>query len=166
MGLINSTTDPSRDDTEAQIQDPILKPDPSQSPIQNITSDSNKVAFDIDEDQFRMLQLMSQHFDNSLVNSQHGFRDGLSVQTNLSNFITDLMVEVDKGNEIDVIYTDFSSAFDKVDHIIVLNKLSQCGIGPCLLKWIESYLHQRPQTVVVNGFESAEYIARSGVPQG
>ncbi|CAH2095636.1 unnamed protein product [Euphydryas editha] len=59
MGLINSTTDPSRDDTEAQIQDPILKPDPSQSPIQNITSDSNKVAFDIDEDQFRMLQLMS-----------------------------------------------------------------------------------------------------------
>ncbi|CAH2097152.1 unnamed protein product [Euphydryas editha] len=110
--------------------------------------------------------ILARHFENLLDNSQHGFRGGLSVQTNLSNFITDLMVEVDKGNEIDAIYTDFSSAFDKVDHIILLNKLSQCGIGPCLLKWIESYLHQRPQTVVVNGFESAEYIARSGVPQG
>lgn len=50
MDLIKSTTDPSRDDTEAQIQDPILNPDPSQSPIQNNTSDGNKVAFDIDED--------------------------------------------------------------------------------------------------------------------
>ncbi|CAH2085223.1 unnamed protein product [Euphydryas editha] len=50
MELINSTTYPSRDDTEAQIQDPILNPDLSQSPIQYNTSDSNKVVFDIDKD--------------------------------------------------------------------------------------------------------------------
>ncbi|CAH2233670.1 jg10636 [Pararge aegeria aegeria] len=104
-----------------------------------------------------MHPLLARHFKHFLADTQHGFTSGLSVETNLGSFTSDLIAEVD---------TDFSSAFDKVDHQILVNKLSQYGIGPPLIKWFESYLHQRPQTVVVNGFESERYIARSGVPQG
>ncbi|XP_052745438.1 uncharacterized protein LOC128199516 [Bicyclus anynana] len=96
----------------------------------------------------------------------NGFRRGLSVESNLSNFTSDLITEVDKGQQIDAIYTDFSSAFDKVDHQILIQKLSQYGFGNPLIMWFKSYLDQRPQTVVVNGYESETYNARSGVPQG
>ncbi|CAK1585828.1 unnamed protein product [Parnassius mnemosyne] len=108
----------------------------------------------------------AKHLEHFLTSSQHGFRSGLSVQTNLCNFTSDLIKEVDRGLEIDVIYTDFSSAFDKVDHKQLINKLSLYGIGPSLIEWFRSYLENRSQIVVVNGFESQMYRAQSGVPQG
>lgn len=45
--------------------------------------------------------ILARLFDNLLVTIQHGFSGTLSVQTNLTNFITDLMAEVDKENETD-----------------------------------------------------------------
>lgn len=110
--------------------------------------------------------VLAKHLDNFLTSSQHGFRSGLSVQTNLTNFTSDLLKEVDNGHQVDAIYTDFSSAFDKVDHQQLVNKLSQYGIGSSFIKWFESYLAQRSQIVVINGFESKTYLAQSGVPQG
>ena len=68
--------------------------------------------------------------------------------------------------EINVVFTDFSKAFDKVDHGILLQKLSKYGIGGKLLKLIHSYLNGRTQTVHVNGNCSSEFVVTSGVPQG
>ena len=67
---------------------------------------------------------------------------------------------------VDSVYLDFSKAFDKVDHGIVVKKLSLLGVRGKLLQWIESFLASRIQKVVVNGVLSEEVAVVSGVPQG
>ena len=67
--------------------------------------------------------------------------------------------------EINVVFTDFSKAFDKVDHGILLQKLSKYGIGGKLLRLIHCYLNGRTQTVRVNSSYSSEIVVTSRVPQ-
>ena len=67
---------------------------------------------------------------------------------------------------MDTVYLDFAKAFDKVDHGIVLKKLSLIGIRGKVLTWIQSFLTNRTQKVMVNGFLSEPAPVISGVPQG
>lgn len=106
------------------------------------------------------------HIDKIISVHQHGFRSGRSVQTNLCSYLTDISLELDNRSQMDAIYTDFSSAFDKVNHMLLLRKLESVGVYGSLLNWFQSYLKFRPQMVAVNGYESKEYYADSGVPQG
>lgn len=97
---------------------------------------------------------------------QHGFLSGRSTATNLFLYITDLIENVDKKLQVDAIYTDFSKAFDKVNHALLINKMRSFGINGTLLSWCASYLESRSSTVVIDGYFSQPYIAYSGVPQG
>ena len=56
--------------------------------------------------------------------------------------------------DTDTIYLDFSKAFDKVDHALLIRKLQLYGIGGKLLVWIKAFLSNRKQKVVVNGMVS------------
>ena len=67
---------------------------------------------------------------------------------------------------MDSVYLDFAKAFDKVDHRILLTKLSALGVRGALLMWIESFLTSRTQRVIVNGVLSDPCPVVSGVPQG
>ena len=49
--------------------------------------------------------------------------------------------------QTDVIYTDFSKAFDKVNHKLLLYKLSLKGFSVSAVKWLHSYMSQRTQQV-------------------
>ena len=69
-------------------------------------------------------------------------------------------------NETDVIYLDFARAFDKVDHQILMKKLSNIGISGKLFDWLLNFLSDRCQTVVVDGVMSYLALVVSGVPQG
>ena len=70
------------------------------------------------------------------------------------------------GKEADMIYLDFSKAFDSVSHPKLLLKLQQHGISGLLLNWFSDYLSNRRQRVVVNAVASSYLHATSGVPQG
>ena len=59
-----------------------------------------------------------------------------------------------------------TKAFDKVDHYVVINKLRQFAFSDGLLQFIFSCLSNRVQFVRVNNYESNNYFANSGVPQG
>ncbi|XP_047031454.1 uncharacterized protein LOC124638523 [Helicoverpa zea] len=61
---------------------------------------------------------------------------------------------LDNRDQIDAVYTDFQKAFDKVDHELLLNKIAFNGIRGDLLRWFVSYVTNRTQKVVINGFES------------
>ena len=62
---------------------------------------------------------------------------------------------------------DLSAAFDTVDHNLLLSRLkAQYGIEGNVLKWYESYLSDREQTVVINGVQSQPEQLSCGVPQG
>jgi len=67
---------------------------------------------------------------------------------------------------VDVVYLDFSKAFDKVDHNILLHKLKDLQINGKTLQWIQNFLEDRSQRVVVNGRLSKPHPVISGVPQG
>ena len=76
------------------------------------------------------------------------------------------MTYLEKGHNVDTVYLDFSKAFDKVDHSIIITKLQSLGIGGKLIKWIYSFLCGREQIVIVNGEKSNKVLVKSGVPQG
>ena len=62
--------------------------------------------------------------DNNLFNpTQHGFRQGRSCLSQLLSHYDSILSKLEEGKEVDVIYLDFSKAFDKVDHEILLSKL-------------------------------------------
>ena len=63
-------------------------------------------------------------------------------------------------------FCDISKAFDRVWHKGLLVKLARIGITGELLEWIESYLSDRKQRVVINGKSSDWGDVKAGVPQG
>ena len=98
--------------------------------------------------------------------AQHGFMKGRSTVTNLGVITEFLSDAVDEGGQVDVVYTDFSKAFDTIPHDALLRKMSAFGFSPALMKLFTSYLSDRKNYVFYNGFFSNEYRVKSGVPQG
>lgn len=64
---------------------------------------------------------------------------------------------MESGGQTDVIYTDFSKAFDSVNHSVLIAKLRLFGIHDPLLTWFSSYLDDKSQQVEINGFLSDIY---------
>ena len=87
--------------------------------------------------------------------------------------VTRLIIFLDsvyKANEVNetlyAFYLDFSKAFDKVPHNILLQKLQQIGEGGKLSKLLSNYLNKRSQSVMINNNYSDTLPITSGVPQG
>jgi hypothetical protein len=104
---------------------------------------------------------------NNIINhNQHGFRAGRSCLTQLLHHIEDVMNDLNNDVNADVLYLDFSKAFDKVDHAILMKKLHQYGIRGNMHQWISNFLRGSTQHVVIDGVTSAVIDVISGVPQG
>jgi hypothetical protein len=73
---------------------------------------------------------------------------------------------MESGKQTDVIYSDFSKAFDSVNHSVLIAKLRLFGLTDPLISWIHSYLINKTQQVKINGFLSDVIKVPSGVPQG
>lgn len=98
--------------------------------------------------------------------NQHGFVKSRSTVTNLSLFVNFCYNSFSNKSQVHTIYTDFSKAFDRVSHSILLQKLFKLGFHSSLLQWIRSYISDRRCFVEINGHRSLGFIATSGVPQG
>lgn len=101
-----------------------------------------------------------------ICEEQHGFVKNRSTTTNLVCLTQYLCEAIDANEQVDVIYTDFSKAFDKIDHSVTLHKLKQIGFSNNLLAFFKSYLTNRFQYVEYMGYQSNKYCSTSGVPQG
>ena len=97
---------------------------------------------------------------------RHGFRSKRSCETQLLECIDDLIKNLENGKQTDMLILDFSKAFDKVSHNLLLHKLHHYGIRGNTHRLIEAFLSERTQVVEVDGEESDVGRVESGVPQG
>jgi len=72
---------------------------------------------------------------------QHGFMKGRSFLTNLISFCDQVTRLAEEGKAVDVVYLDFSKAFDTVPHSILLEKPAVHGLDGCALHWIKNWLN-------------------------
>ena len=101
--------------------------------------------------------------------NQHGFVKGRSCVTQLMSIVQTWLRFLDKPSppKIDVIFFDFTKAFDLMPHDILLRKLkSQFFISGKLWFWIQSFLTNRQQHVLYKGATSTWFDVLSGIPQG
>ena len=80
-------------------------------------------------------------------------------------FFEEITKWVDEGSPVDIIYLDFYKAFDKVPHQRLILKLKSHGMGNSIINWIEQWLTNSRQRVVVDGEVSSWKSVLSGVPQ-
>jgi hypothetical protein len=102
----------------------------------------------------------------SLFEYQFGFRKSYSSYMPMMILTDKLYKYLDEGKSAIGVFLDFSKAFDTVNHSILIEKLFHYGIRGNALEWLKSYLCNRSQFVVYNGYQSSVKIIDTGVPQG
>ncbi|GAB0205144.1 mitochondrial enolase superfamily member 1 [Grus japonensis] len=140
----------------------VKKEDPANYRPVSLTSIPGKVMEQL------ILGVINKHVEeNNVIRSgQHGFTRGKSCLTNLIDAYDVMTSWVDEGRAVDVVYLDFSKAFDTVSHNILVSKLRKCGLDEWTVRWVENWLNGRAQSVVISSTESSWRPVSSGVPQG
>ena len=103
---------------------------------------------------------------NLICNKQHGFRSGRSCLSQLLHHFDDVLESLTNNADFDSIYLDYAKAFDKIDHKLLIRKLHRYSLNPKIIRWIDSFLSDRKQAVVVDGHLSFLAPIISWVPQG
>ena len=110
--------------------------------------------------------LNSWPFKDQIHHLQHGFVKGRSTVTQLVTVFHEISSILDGSGQVDMLYLDFSKAFDSVSHRLLIHKLQFFGFHSHLLNWFKAYLMGREQRVVVDSLNSDWLPVLLGVPQG
>ena len=92
-----------------------------------------------------------------LCHQQHGFRRKRSCETQLLEFADELVNNMAKGKQTDILVMDFANAFDKVNHSLLVHKLHHYGIQGRLLTWISSKTEDKQLWSTVYALTSSRF---------
>ena len=82
------------------------------------------------------------------------------------DFVDDISKNLQEGQQTDILILDFAiKAFDKVSHSLLIHKLQHYGIIGKSVRWIQNWLANRKQSVVIDGSTSDAVSVDSGVLQ-
>ena len=113
----------------------------------------------------QLMAYLNEH--NILEVFQSGFKPFHSTESALLKVFNDILLATDSGDVVVLVLLDLSSAFDTVDHVILLSRLEQwVGVGHIALDWFRSYLAERTFCVCLDGHRSPSAPLSCGVPQG
>ena len=98
---------------------------------------------------------------------QSAYRKHCSTETALLKVQDDILKNLDKRKGVVLLLLDLSAAFDTVDHGTLINTLkNEVGVTGECLAWIQSYLEERQQRVIINNNRSDSRNLKCGVPPG
>ena len=97
---------------------------------------------------------------------QHGFMGGRSCLSNLLETLDSVNEFLANGNCVDLLYFDFSKAFDTVSHYRLMVKLESMGFSKNMINILNNFLSDRTMQVKVGDSVSNATHVPSGVPQG
>jgi len=98
-----------------------------------------------------ILDAISKQVEKRVTSSnKHGFSKGKSCSANLVAFYDVTTSWVDEGKAVEVLYRDFSKAFDTASHNFLIARLKECGIEEWTVRWIEKHLTDIAQNVVIS----------------
>ena len=111
-----------------------------------------------------IIKHLSNH--NALSDVQFGFCENRSAELQQINTTHDFALNLNNKGQTEAILLDFSKAFDKVPHRLLLHKLKHYRICGKALDQTADFLSDRTQRVVCGGYSSEPVSVTSGVPQG
>ena len=98
---------------------------------------------------------------------QSSYKQHHSTETAMLKVHSDILTSLDQHGAVLMVLLDLSSAFDTVDHNLLLQILKErIGVSGTALQWFSSYLSERTETVLVKGCTSLKRKINTGVPQG
>ena len=99
--------------------------------------------------------------------NQYGAIAGSSTTHALIDLLHQLLKGLDQqGSYARILLLDFSKGFDRIDHGVLIGKLSDNGVHPALVQWQRAFLTQRQQRVKIGQTKSSWLPVNGGVPQG
>ena len=98
---------------------------------------------------------------------QSAYKRYHSAETALLKVQNDILLAIDNRKCVVLLLLDMSAAFDTVDHELLLQRMFKIfGIDGQVLKWFQSCLQNRTQSVVIDGVKSTSKDLCCGIPQG
>ena len=97
---------------------------------------------------------------------QSAYRPSKSTETALVKISSDILTNLDNKNGTTLALLDLSSAFDTIDHTILIHRLTSIGITGTAHKWLSSFITNRISSVLVHSTRSFSRLVKYGVPQG
>lgn len=112
---------------------------------------------------------------NVLTDRQFGYRKGVGTKEAIQTLVSDILMKINEKQKVSGIFLDLSSAFDLVDHSILIAKLEYYGVTKCNLQLVKSYFSNRFQYVELRTISDKNRVEITtsklvsvgrGVPQG
>ena len=97
---------------------------------------------------------------------QSAYLPSKSTETALAKISSDILTNLDNKNGTILALLDLSSAFDTIDHTILIHRLTSIGITGTAHKWLSSFITNRTSSVLVHSTRSSSRLVTHGVPQG
>ena len=113
-----------------------------------------------------MYNQLSKYFDSLLATNQCEFQKCFRSQYCLLVMLEKFSGPVDRGSQFGVLLTNFSKAFDCIDHKLLIAKFYEYGVSLSALNIISSYLKHRTQQTNSNDCFSVRLNIECDVPQG
>lgn len=114
-----------------------------------------------------IINLLMKHILPIISSYQHGFLKNRSTISNLLEITQYIHSHIHKGDQVDVVYFDFSKAFDTIDHFSLAKKLARFSIPLKLFSLILSFICSRKYILKIDRTPTnLSFTPSSGTPQG